>query len=769
MEGCLQKITWIVYGRLVLAAVLVAFVLLGLPLLISAAETTVVINEIMWMGSTQSSSDEWIELKNITEEDIDLTGWSIDGAGSSLSAITIASGVIPANGFFLISNYDSSGSAISDGIAINVVVPGVSLANGGEQLTLKDPASNMIDQTPIGAWEDGNNNDSPVDQRNSMERNDEYGGGTSWDDWHTCFGASCHTIVFWDVESTDYGTPGESNSEPGATVLPEPTISESPRPSVTASPELEEDELEYSDAIVINEFLPNPVGADAEGEFIELKNIGTDEVDLKGWQLDDGEGGSSAYIIPDGTLIQGGEILVFLRSVTGLALNNGGDEVRLFSPDEQVRDEHRYSESVSEGIVRARGEGEMWQWSTTSTPGEINVISWEVEEESVDEEELEYSDAIVINEFLSNPTGSDTEMEFIELKNTGEEEIDLEGWQLDDREGGSGRYNVSAGESLAARELKVFWRSETKIALNNGGDEVRLFSPNGEEKSSFMYEESVGEDVSYNRKDDGDFVLSTTITPGEENIITEIVENDRKVAGTTVSRVLLKDVRSQVIGTMVEVEGVISVPPGVFGDKIMYLSGSGIQIYFYREEYPELEVGDKVKVRGTLAMSLGEYRIKLTAVENVALIGESAIPEPHKVKTGIVGESLEGSLVVIAGRVVRTSGDTFYVDDGSGEIKVFIKKTTGINKPKMKKGMAITIVGVVSETSGGYRVLPRWQEDVSAGLVAGMSSFPTAGEGTTSRMAINQSYVTLGLLIMANYLLLLAVKSKEPLLINVKL
>ena len=79
------------------------------------------------------------------------------------------------------------------------------------------------------------------------------------------------------------------------------------------------------------------------------------------------------------------------------------------------------------------------------------------------------------------------------------------------------------------------------------------------------------------------------------------------------------------------------------------------------------------------------------------------------------------------GTGTETNGDTFYVDDGSGEIRVYIKSSTKIDKPEMKKGTAVTITGVVSETTSGYRVLPRWQEDVRLGLVAGMTSFPATG------------------------------------------
>ena len=70
------------------------------PVAHAASPGSVVINEIAWMGSLDSTSDEWIELYNTTSSDIDLTGWTIDDDGSSTYSIT--SGVLPANGYFLI-------------------------------------------------------------------------------------------------------------------------------------------------------------------------------------------------------------------------------------------------------------------------------------------------------------------------------------------------------------------------------------------------------------------------------------------------------------------------------------------------------------------------------------------------------------------------------------------------------------------------------------------------------------------------------------------
>jgi len=373
-----------------------------------------------------------------------------------------------------------------------------------------------------------------------------------------------------------------------------------------------------------------------------------------------------------------------------------------------------------------------------------------------------YSDDIVINEFLPDPEGSDSEGEFIELKNVGILNVNLLGWMIDDVDGGSSVYTISDDIEIAAGGIVLFNRAETKLALNNGGDTVRLLNPVGEIVSSYIYSTS-NEGISYNREGSA-YSESTTVTPGKENIITvsqdddeieQELENeiDEDEEDNEYVSVELKNVREEDKGTLIETEGIVSVPPGIFGDKIIYLAGSGIQVYFSKEDYPNLMLGDKVSVKGELTTSLGEYRLKLAFADDVEKMKAGEPPVPHVVKTGDVDESMEGTLVTIQGYVSKTSGDTFYIDDDSGEVKIFIKGATNIDKPKMKKGMAVTVTGVVSRTNSGYRILPRFQEDIRMGLVAGLESFPATG--------INKLAILTVLLTISCYQLVVGIYHKE--------
>ena len=101
----------------------------------------VVISEIAWVGTTTSSSDEWIEpYSNNTGSDIDLTNWTLSAADGTPSITR--TGTIPADGYYLLERTDDT------------TVPGVTadqtysggLGNDGEQLFLRHASSTLIDE-----------------------------------------------------------------------------------------------------------------------------------------------------------------------------------------------------------------------------------------------------------------------------------------------------------------------------------------------------------------------------------------------------------------------------------------------------------------------------------------------------------------------------------------------------------------------------------------------------------------------------------------------
>jgi hypothetical protein len=124
---------------------------------------------------------------------------------------------------------------------------------------------------------------------------------------------------------------------------------------------------------------------------------------------------------------------------------------------------------------------------------------------------------IQISEFIPNPSGSD-DGEWIEIKNLLNELSDISGWLLDDEDGGSKPYKIPKDTTIPANGFFVFYKIQTKLALNNDTDSVRILKPTGEIAEKIDYA-GCAEGQSYARASDK-WSWTTTPTPSLPNIIT---------------------------------------------------------------------------------------------------------------------------------------------------------------------------------------------------------------------------------------------------------
>jgi len=126
--------------------------------------------------------------------------------------------------------------------------------------------------------------------------------------------------------------------------------------------------------VYINEFLPNPVGNDTSGEWLELFNSGSSSVSLDGWKIVSGSGKFSI----SGENIGAGGFLVLPRSETKLVFKNTDGSVSLYDASGKLVDSAGFLGSAPEGKSFARvasgGAGQNFAWSEPS-PGAPNTIS----------------------------------------------------------------------------------------------------------------------------------------------------------------------------------------------------------------------------------------------------------------------------------------------------------------------------------------------------------------------------------------------------------
>ena len=138
------------------------------------APGTVVINEVM---AAPRAGDEWIELYNVRDEDVNLSGWSVHDARSSAK---IHSGVLSGKSLAVLSNE-------SEEVMFSHPSRMPALNNGGDVLELRDATQTVIDQIAYPSAT------SDV----SLERIDALAPGTDLSNW---------------LDSTTGSTPGQHNS-----------------------------------------------------------------------------------------------------------------------------------------------------------------------------------------------------------------------------------------------------------------------------------------------------------------------------------------------------------------------------------------------------------------------------------------------------------------------------------------------------------------------------------------------------------------------------
>src|SRR4051812_11221233 len=111
------------------------------------AQERVYINEIAWMGSTTSSSNEWMELYNPSNAAVNLNGWKL---ASLDKKITIALyGQIAAQGFYLLERSDDNSVP---NVPADKIYKGT-LNNKGQDLLLYDSAGVAVDEANFtGGW-----------------------------------------------------------------------------------------------------------------------------------------------------------------------------------------------------------------------------------------------------------------------------------------------------------------------------------------------------------------------------------------------------------------------------------------------------------------------------------------------------------------------------------------------------------------------------------------------------------------------------------------
>jgi DNA/RNA endonuclease YhcR with UshA esterase domain len=185
----------------------------------------------------------------------------------------------------------------------------------------------------------------------------------------------------------------------------------------------------------------------------------------------------------------------------------------------------------------------------------------------------------------------------------------------------------------------------------------------------------------------------------------------------------VSQVRSLPVGTAVTVAGSVSTPSGVF-ESSFFDKGFGLQdrsagIYVSLQTDLGVKPNRQVRVSGILQDSFGLLILVPATPSDVAILrGNGPVVKPQFFSTGAIGEATEGRLVQVVGTISQAPtndlpfGFKFFVNDGSGELQIFVNVQTGIDVGKLKLGQRASITGFSSQFDTHYEIDPRGPSDI---------------------------------------------------------
>ena len=445
------------------------------------------ISEVMSANASTQVGDEqgiadWIELQNVSDRAIDLTGYSLMRETRPAKAFAFPSGVLQPGAYVLV-YADGSGQALQgDGYHAPYRLPA-----SGDTLALLDKAGRGVDQVAVP----------------SLDRDQVYcrdGAGE------------------WQV--SDYPTPGAANR-----AARWDGSDESARPFV-----VQPGDLEITEAMADNcTFFPDETGACPD--YVEIHNRTNAPVNLEGWALSDKADKLTRWRFPAITLPADGYIAVHCSGVSRLddpahlhadfKLSNKGEALYLTSPAGVVASYVKTPAMEPDQSYSLLETG--WSKQFSPSPGQPNTPAGA---DAAARDILERNDTGVrITEVLASSSKSD---DWVELYNGTNQAVDLSGWGLSDNAGRPRKWQFPQGTSIQpGAYLGIFangldtsseGRLQTSYHLSAGGGySVVLSRPDGGIVDRLFVPVQY-EDISYGRAEDqAGLRYFTSVTPGAAN------------------------------------------------------------------------------------------------------------------------------------------------------------------------------------------------------------------------------------------------------------
>lgn len=355
-------------------------------------------------------------------------------------------------------------------------------------------------------------------------------------------------------------------------------------------------------------------------------------------------------------------------------------------------------------------------------------------------------------EIYPNTNGNDAEEEYITVANTGLEPVDLKGWSIKDA---SEKTKLFDNDLIvpAGSQTKLT-RAQTDITLNNDADTVDLFAPDNSLIDSVKYESSKKGEVykwidgiwswptetpanepapvstnqntiittnpitttatSSNTTTNVTEVLEASEVLNEKEVTEAKEEKEERIVYKKSAKTTIAEAKNLPDQANVTISAVVSAWPGTLGKQFFYVQDEtgGIQIYKHDAVFPELAIGQQVKIMGEMSTNGNERRIKVNKNGSIDALDQTSIIEPQKVEISELKTGQIGKLFKISGMISENLSNQLIIESSGAKLDVSISDQTGIDTSLLAPGMLVEIVGVVRPSGDGVKLSPRAQTDI---------------------------------------------------------
>ena len=267
----------------------------------------------------------------------------------------------------------------------------------------------------------------------------------------------------------------------------------------------------------------------APDDWVEFINIGTEEMDLSGYEIRDNSN-DHRWKFAEGTKLQAGELFVVEANTFGQVYDDqtdayvagefheaigigSGDSIRLYDKEGNLLDDYSWTGHASY-------EGDAALASFGRYPD--GTGSFGLMKETKGSKNDWYQPQIVINEVESN----DDETDWVEIYNVGTTTVDLSGWYLydDDPVGHAADITpVVDGTVLNPGEFYVFDQNKHFTFGLGKADQVTIFNKDGVSIAEYAWEAHANGVYARIPDGTGEFIEFPTSTKGKANIVTNPV------------------------------------------------------------------------------------------------------------------------------------------------------------------------------------------------------------------------------------------------------